>query len=391
MIQFSSLLLPLFVTAAVVQPPQQAPTLRLGTWNLEFLGAEGNFRNNLPPRTDADYAAIGKKVRELGVHVLAVQEICGEAPLRKVATAAGPGWELVLGTSGGWDDGKTSQQLGFLYDTSAVDLLFAEELATLPRTVGETPIFHRVPLTAGFRHKATGFDFRAITVHLKAGQKPLDHEKRRLEAAALRGWLDTLLGAPTEDQDLVLLGDFNSSYGSDPERIFETGGGLQYLEASPRPPTILHFDDPIDHIAVGPGLTEAVPDTFAVHSDFGGLSRDRWRQTYSDHLPVTVTITAQRDEDPAATFARVGPAPAPARAASAQAQDPAGGKVVWPPKVGTQVRVTYGLQGDLRNQRLENGSLAAELPSGPAGWVVLRTAAGVMGIPYDRVLSVEIL
>jgi hypothetical protein len=83
--------------------------------------------------------------------VLAVQEINGEAPLRKVAAAAGPSWHVLLGTSGGWDDGKTAQRIGFVYDSAVVDLLQAEELLQLPREFEGVPIFHRVPVTACFR------------------------------------------------------------------------------------------------------------------------------------------------------------------------------------------------------------------------------------------------
>ncbi|MFM1873251.1 MAG: hypothetical protein RL398_2673, partial [Planctomycetota bacterium] len=232
-------LAPLFVAcSAVLAAPQEPQTLRIGTWNLEFLGAQGNFRNNLPPRDDADYAAIGAKVRELGVAVLAVQEICGEEPLRKVAAGAGGTWQCFLGTSGGWDDGKTSQQVGFLYDSAVVDLVGAGELLGLPREIDGTPIFHRVPVTAAFRHKATGMDFRAITVHLKAGQKDLDKIKRRLEASHLDAWLRTALAKDGEDRDIVVLGDFNSTYATDPQTILEKGGGFQYLVANPQVPTI---------------------------------------------------------------------------------------------------------------------------------------------------------
>ena len=123
-----SLLLP-FLAAQALLAQAPAQPLRLGTWNLEFLGADGNYRNNLPPRDEADFAKIGQKVKDLGVAVLAVQEICGDEPLRKVAAGAGPSWHFLLGTSGGWDDGKTSQQVGFLYDTAQVELLFAPESA----------------------------------------------------------------------------------------------------------------------------------------------------------------------------------------------------------------------------------------------------------------------
>lgn len=412
--------LPALLFAALASAaPQQPGTLRIGTWNLEFLGATGNFRNNLPPRDDADYAAIGKKVRELGVAVLAVQEICGAEPLQKVAAGAGPTWRTLLGTSGGWDDGKTSQQIGFLYDSGAVDLVLAEELLELPRDVEGTPIFHRVPVSAVFRCKTTGCDFRAITVHLKAGQKDLDKIKRRLEASHLHTWLGNVLGKAGEDQDVVVLGDFNSTYGTEPETVLEKGGTFQYLETSPQVPTIMHFPEPIDQVVVGAGFGEVVRSSLRVHGDFGGLDKDAWRKIYSDHFPVTVELKASGDDDPAATFAStagqllpVNLRPANATAATNDAAavpaanpkaaprddaraspvaQPKGLDSRWPPAVGKTVKVVYGMDGDFRNQNTDTGTLLEPLPSRSPGWVVIRSQGNVIrAIPYERVLYVVV-
>ena len=90
--------LSLFVSLCFLLPAQFAQDISIGTWNLEFLGADPKFRRDTPPRSPADLLAIGDKVRELGVAVLAVQEICGELPLATVAKAAGPSWRAVLGT-----------------------------------------------------------------------------------------------------------------------------------------------------------------------------------------------------------------------------------------------------------------------------------------------------
>lgn len=379
--------------------PAQGPAaaLTIGTWNLEFLGAEGDFRNKLPLRDDSDFQKIGAKVRALGVAVLAVQEICGEAPLRKVAAAAGPSWQVLLGTSGGWDDGKTSQQIGFLYDAAVVDLLQAEELLALPREQEGVTIFHRVPVSACFRWKATGFDFRAITVHLKAGQRAPDETKRRLESTLLHDWIVDLQRATGEDQDIVVLGDFNSTYGTEPQRALERGGSLQYLQPAAPTPTIMHFPEPIDQVAVAPGFDELGRTSFTVHGGFDGMAKDAWRKTYSDHFPVTVTITAANDTDPAATFRTAAPtgvlpasrrssgaaaAPTPGRRREAQTAGPA-----WPPAIGSSITVWYGTNGS-GGPAEASGKLLADLPQGPGGWLVLEVAGVVRAIPYPQVETV---
>lgn len=368
----------------------QAPALRIGTWNLEFLGAEGDFRNHLPPRTAAEFAKLGAKIRGLGVAVLAVQEICGAAPLQQVAAAAGPSWQFVLGTTGGWDDGRTSQQIGFLYDAARVELLQAEELLQFPRQLEGAPIFHRVPVTACFRDRTTGFDFRAVTVHLKAGQKAADLHKRRLEATVLADWLQTLLDDPREDQDLILLGDFNSSYGAEPQTLLERGGGLQYVVPTAPVPTIMHFPEPIDQVVLGRGFTEVDRSSFRVHSDLDGLSKEAWRQIYSDHFPVTVAVVADRDTDPDATFR---PAPAarrlpalPQAGQPAQVANPAHTAAVpWPPAVGTRVAVYLDPA-----ERPLVGELAAPLPQAGAGWVAVRTDTALVGVPLAQVRRIEV-
>jgi len=352
-------------------------SIGIGTWNLEFLGAPGDFRNHLPVRDEADFHKVGEKIRSLGVAVLAVQEICGEAPLRKVAAGAGPSWDVVLGTTGGWDDGKTAQNIGFLYDRNQVELLHAEELLNFPRTLESVPIFHRVPVTACFRVVATGFDFRAVTVHLKAGQKAQDEQKRRLESATLHDWVVGLQHAAGEDQDLVVLGDFNSTYGTEPQQNLEMGGSLQYLHPSSPTPTIMHFPEPIDQVVRGPGFGELRADSFTVHGDFGGLDKDAWRKIYSDHFPVTVEVVAASDTDPNATFAHGEPQfvlPASRR--------PAAGP--WPLRIGSMVTVTWGTTASAKR----TGRLLTELPAGPGGWLAIEVDGGLLAIPFPQIVDV---
>lgn len=390
-------LLLLLLPAAVAQAP--SPTIGIGTWNLEFLGATGNYRQDLPLRDGDDFAKIGAYVRELGVAVLAVQEICGEPPLRKVATGAGPTWDLVLGTTGGWDDGITAQNIGFLFDTARVELLWSEELLDFPRTLDGVPIFHRVPVTACFRDKATGTDFRAVTVHLKAGQKPDDLKKRKLEATVLRDWLVLLQNGTSEDQDIVVLGDFNSTYGTDPQQVLEGAGAVRYLRTAEPTPTILHFPEPIDQIAPSPRFGEVDAASFRVHGPLPTDDRAAWRKTYSDHFPVTVALRATGDDDPKAAFSRANagnvlpvsqragasaaatPAPAAAGRGGRAARTPANADTAAPIRVGDLVEIVLEAGGPP-----VRGTLLREL----GDWVYLRDTNGVVrAYPATRVLAVR--
>jgi endonuclease/exonuclease/phosphatase family metal-dependent hydrolase len=386
----------LLAAVATAQTPE--PPFKIGTWNLEFLGADDGHREmsppagergprtQLPPRTDADIAAIGRKVVELGVCVLAVQEVNDEATLQKVAAGAGPHWHSLLGTAGGWDDGKTAQRIGFLYDTRIVDLLFAEQLDDLPRKFEGVDIFHRVPVTACFRHKASGCDFRLVTVHLKAGQKAQDAQKRRGEATFLAQWLDSLR-VEGEDGDVMLLGDFNCTHGTEPETIFERGKTMRYLEQSTPMPTIMHFPEPIDQVVVSNLFHEVRPQSLAVDNDCDGMARDAWRKTYSDHFPVTVEVDAHGDDDPHATF-RQGPIAHRLPRQLERIATPTTTKPpvvvepeVWPFRVGQQVRV-------LAQDGMYNGTLVAPIPTTEFGWVVLQTGDGTVAVPVHRITSI---
>lgn len=363
---------------ATAQPSAQQPVdFKVGTWNLEFLGADGNFRNNLPNRDDRDLALLGRKVRELGVVALAVQEVNDEATLRKVAAGAGPGWDCLLGTSGEWDDKKTAQRIGFMWDTAEVELLHCEELLQLPREFEGKPIFHRVPVTGVFRHTGTHADFRLVTVHFKAGRKPEDEQKRRGESTLLAQWLDGLAKSAAEDQDIVLLGDFNCTYGTQPEQALEASGWRRWLEHRKPTPTIMHFAEPIDQVVVANACSEVQHDSLSVDGDFDGMDKDAWRKIYSDHFPVTVTLRTTGDDDKA-TFAqgpiahalpvaRRGEAQATPAAAPAAATD-------WPFVAGVRVSMLAGPDWIA-------GTLVADVPKNGEGWVTLRPDPNTTGNP----------
>lgn len=371
----------LFVSLCLALPAQVADDIRIGSWNIEFLGADPKYRRDTPPRRADAPKIIGQRIQELGFAVLGVQEICGEAILKEVAKGAGSSWRAVLGTTGKWSDGKTQQGVGFLYDSSVVTLLHAEELLDFPSERDGVSVFHRKPVTACFRHVKTGSDFRIVVVHLKAGRKDRDLQKRKAEATHLHSWVHGLLKDPKEDRDIVILGDFNSTYGADPEKALEAGGMMTYLEQSTPAPTIMHFDEPIDQFCVSTEFREVQRNSMVSHNIIGEGPRKHFRQTFSDHFPVSLRMTPLRDDDPEATFAR-GPA-TQVLPTTRRHRAPALGSVdgVWPPKKGSPVIVLT-----------EKSRYVGEIVSVPddRGWVVLKTPIGVTAIHTDRVRTITV-
>ncbi len=293
--------------ATTASPPENPATspdaLTIGTWNLEWFGQ----RREPGPRTDADLAVLGETIRTLGVKVLAVQEIANEAALQRLCSAVGPTWRHVLGTTGGWRDSPNRQAIGFCFDNKRVELLHAEELLQLPRRLEDVPIFHRIPVTACFRDRVTGADFRLVTVHFKASRGPVNEQKRRLEATELASWLRQLQNDGLEDQDYLVLGDFNCTYGTEPQQALERGAVTQWLPQVSAEPTIMHFPEPIDHLACSPSFAEVDATTFDSHAELAGTGaaeRDAFRRACSDHFPVTVSLVSSADDDPDARFTK---------------------------------------------------------------------------------------
>ncbi|MCP5117804.1 MAG: hypothetical protein GY953_43855, partial [bacterium] len=181
-------------TATPSTGQQRVPEkLRIGTWNLEHFGHRTVYgTNELNPRTADDIAKIADYIRQLEVDVLAVQEIADPAALRQLCELIGDDWDCVVGTTGGFSGGNGRISPGFLWNGATVELLQAEDLMQLPRNRDGVSIFHRVPVSAVFRARPDGLDFRAVTVHFKAGRGTKNERKRSAETATLLEWIHAL-------------------------------------------------------------------------------------------------------------------------------------------------------------------------------------------------------
>jgi len=282
---------------AAVSRPGLKP-LRLGAWNLEHFGSR-----NDPPRTDQDVQAIADYIRNLDVQVLAVCEINGEKPLRDLVKRIGPAWKFVLGTSG--HVGQEGQvAVGVLWDSARVEMLGAGELSELSGQSASGFIFHRAPVIAAFRDRAGGPDFRVLAVHFKAGRTPEDFDRRTAEGRSLRGYLEKLVAGGKEDDDILVLGDFNHDPSAGEAETWKEGGFAHFLTGRGR--SIIHFDRQIDHAVPLGAFEEVCESSFTVHNRDGLRDTKKWRNTYSDHFPVTVDLEAVPDDDAGVKIGLVG-------------------------------------------------------------------------------------
>jgi hypothetical protein len=183
-------------------------------------------------------------------------------------------------------------------------MLGAGELSELSERGSSGLIFHRAPVVAAFRDRAGGPDFRVVSVHFKAGRTPEDFDRRTAEGKSLRDYLEKLVSDENEDDDIVVLGDFNHDPSAGEADAWTHGGFARFLSGRGR--SIIHFDRQIDQ-AVPLGTFEEIKESSFVIQNLHGLrNAKQWRNTYSDHFPVTVELESLPDDDPAAVFGRAG-------------------------------------------------------------------------------------
>ena len=272
------------------------PPLRFGWWNLEFFG-----NRNDPPRTEADLQAIAEFIRRLDVQVIGVCEVNGPEPLKDLCRRLGPRWKFVVGRSGYLgEQGRIAP--GIIWDDARVEMLGAGEMESLRRE----QLFHRIPVTAAFRCREGGPDFRVVTLHLKAGRDPEDMARRREEIAAVRVWLQSLRESPGEDGDIVVMGDFNHDARAGEASLWTSDALVRFLSPRGNQRSIVHFNRQIDHILPLGGFDEVETRSLVVHNDQGMRDREAWRRTYSDHFPLTIDLAPVPDDDPEAKFSAQG-------------------------------------------------------------------------------------
>ncbi len=365
---------PALVVAQTTRPDRDH--VRVGTWNLEKLGSRE------PARTEEDYKKIAALILEIGVDVLAVQEVNGAPPLRRLQRHLGKAWRFVIGTSGGFRGQDTRISVGLLWNTLRVQLRQCEEMLEFSRRSNGLPIFHRLPVCAVFAARLPdgkrGLDFRILTMHMKASRGTVNERKRKAEASRMKKFLDKLAETRNEDLDILVAGDFNHTYGAPAYQEFTEGKTVRYLRGKQDSPTIIHFDNPIDQIAVCGGLEEEVVEgSFRVHS--GLMDKETWRKSYSDHFPVTVDLRADRDRDPEAWFT------APAHPLGIGGAKTGGiGLSPFAPGTNVEVRLVTG-HPDAPAQR-------GRLLTAPDHWVQLRLANGrERSYPRHQVLDITII
>lgn len=295
--------------------PETAQQLRIGTWNIRWfpLGAPPDQPEDFAEATDLDW--ITCVIQWMQIDVLAVQEILAtpeatqalQTVTGNLTDKTGHTWKWYRQPCGHLDD----HHIALLWNDSRVSLTNFESLWEFNSKAGNGSN----PCTYGLRpgqyahvqsRTTNGVDFHLIAIHLKSGPTVFDVEERH---KALNRIDQAIAPYLKQDQDVVILGDFNTMGAGDwNSRDYEIKNLRRHLEKEkpgfsdlePRPQCSHYFRGRggwLDHILVPHNMKEITLKSTTVtgYCALTGCQRIRgdypsaYRQL-SDHCPVVMEI-----------------------------------------------------------------------------------------------------
>lgn len=261
-------------------------SVTIASWNLENLGDTTDVHERAEVIRQFDIVALQEIEKVEGLDNL----------LARVEVITGHDWEYVISPSVG--NGRAAEFYAFMYRTDSVT--YIEESSG----VYQEPMpddFSREPFFATFR--SGNFDFTLITVHITWG---LLASLRTAECRRLQSVWNYVQDTDLEENDLILLGDFN--------RDKPTHSAFDLLLQMGITPTLTEEGTRTtfgrtasggswyDHIWIDPQHTgaeltyEVGAGTPAMNSCGGGCSY--LLDGVSDHCPVWALFDTTNDDDP---------------------------------------------------------------------------------------------
>jgi hypothetical protein len=303
-------LFPLLMLLALAAPAQNPRKLVIGSWNIEWLGAPQ--RRSGPSKNVAqDPADLARYIRNTGVDILALEEICdGPASefdpdnailaqtLALLSQDSKRPWKYILFPK---KDEGSDQLTGVAWNSatvSAIDGPFRIPLRDDPR--GRFDLWQRWPQAMKFRVAQGETDFVLIPVHLKSNRKVDDSDRPTQQRAMETRTLMKELGTVRDrfaDQDVIILGDSNCRSHKEPavKNVLRSG----YRDLNERDMlTYWKGHAPFDRIFVPLGQSEFANSRLVVHRPKElGLEPLEFKVRYSDHYLVTTEIQVGPDDD----------------------------------------------------------------------------------------------
>ena len=288
--------------------------IRVGAWNIETLGSPDSrdYQRKSPSNgygVPREPLALADRIEALRLDVLALSEIDdtdagdGSATNRVLDEAF-----RILNRRGGNDwtyelfpkriRRHSSQHTGLAWNRRRIRAV-GRRFRVPVTDVTSRRFFEwdRHPHAMKFTRGRGRTDFVVIPIHMKAGHNQTAVKQRRSEAEALVRELSEIQNH-FQDQDIILIGDFNMRRRSEPAgRVYRKKGGLFDLNYSDRSTHIA--DLPLDRCYIPRAQRE---------SEFAGVTQVRiaapppparksFRRQLSDHWPIVLEFAEQADDD----------------------------------------------------------------------------------------------
>lgn len=303
--------------------------IKVTTWNIEHLGTDGRGfgggygGGSLDLRTDDQLKKIGIFIRDtLRSDVIALQEIAisseslgvsKSTELKKITDAMGANWAYYLPPIKRGHN-EESMYVGFLWNKDKINAIKIKSLFVPELHLGGKPLFKRTPVVGYFEIIENGQsrnDFLLVNVHLASGQTNFANHLIAMTIIEYRlnAFLKTI---GVTESDRIILGDFNDN------PYAKKGNGLdKHSKALYHHMKFEGYSDMvtedfhstrmdhnltsiIDHILVNKSAKRHVVQESKAKiwlPDNAPGSFADWRQTYSDHFPISIDIKVQNDDD----------------------------------------------------------------------------------------------
>ena len=267
-----------------------ADWIRLGSWNIEHLGRMEDEATG--PKAIAEYVHLS------GLDILAMQEIYDNDGVGATKTniqlneafevlnqVAGHDWEYIMLPNK--SSGDKSQLVAIAWNKDRVKKIGDELRISINRQGNE---WDRHPHAIKFQAGTGMTDIVVIPVHMKANYNGDFSEQRGLEAQALIQALDSVK-TEFDDEDIVIIGDFNCGTTDEPaiQALLAEG----YRDLNSRDGATHITWGPLDRILV-PGDEEFV---FSRQYSLTASDSEAFDRFLSDHQIVLTPIRILDDDD----------------------------------------------------------------------------------------------
>lgn len=278
--------------------PHPSDRIRLATWNLGNLHAadgQSTYTGNDPSvkRFAIDYQRIRCYVRLFDPDVLAVQEVDGEAALKRIVDT--DVYDVVVSKRPKPNLLGGQQNTGFAFK-KGLNVQPRSDFEDLDVSGGSLRYGARIDLTHN------GHTFQIMSVHLKSGcfhngMSGSACNKLFSQIPVFEGWIDQAAAAPDK---VIVLGDFNRRLNQSGDTVWTNIDDAQppnadltsITENMPISCRDNQYTEFIDHIVFGKQAIAFVDRSSFRHVTYRQADKEVWDKI-SDHCPVMVEMWVQ--------------------------------------------------------------------------------------------------